>query len=91
MELQIDQVIIERHEIVGIMHYAWGQSFACIPTNKKETASHGWNPLTDNLLENKDLKREKSSNPFKHSGKWCMISGKGAADPLTLTENFQEL
>jgi len=88
MEMQMDRVNIERHDIVGIVHYAWEQSFARVETNKKATAARGWNPLTYNLLDNKDLKREKASNPVKAAYEMCMISGKAAADPLTL--NFNE-
>ena len=73
---------------MGIVHYAWEQSFARVETNKKATAARGWNPLTYSLLDNKDLKREKASNPVKAAYEMCMISGKAAADPLTL--NFNE-
>jgi hypothetical protein len=34
---------------------------------KKARATCGWNPLTYNLLNNKELKREKASNPVKHA------------------------
>jgi hypothetical protein len=88
MEMQIERVNIERHDIVGIVHYAWEQSFARVKTNKKAIAAHGWNPLTYNLLDNKDLKREKACNPVKAAYGMCMMSGKTTADPLTL--NFTD-
>jgi hypothetical protein len=41
MELQLVRVNIERHDIVGIVYYAWEQSFAFIATNK-EGKSNMW-------------------------------------------------
>ena len=83
----MDKVSIERHDIVGIVHYSWEQSFARVASNKKATAARGWNPLTYDLIDNKELRREKACNPVKHAYELCMIAGKTTADPLNL--NFE--
>jgi hypothetical protein len=57
MNMQFERANIECHDIVGIVHYAWGKSFAQVSTNKKATALRGWGPLTYNLLDSTE--REK--------------------------------
>jgi hypothetical protein len=65
--MHFERANIECHGIVGIVHYAWGKSLACVSTNKKAKALQGWGPLTHNLLDSKALKREKNNNPVKNT------------------------
>jgi hypothetical protein len=67
---------------LGVIHYSWGPSFAQVTSNKKATAARGWNPLTYDLVDNEELRRDKACNPVKHAYELCMISGKTTADPL---------
>jgi hypothetical protein len=88
MKMQLEKASIERHDVVGVVHYAWQRSFARVTSNRKATASRGWAPLTYNLLDDTELRRDKSNNPIKHAYELCMIAGRTAADPLLL--NFED-
>ena len=88
MKMQLEKASIERHDIVGVAHYAWQRSFARVTSNRKATASRGWSPLTYNLLDDAELRRDKSNNPVKHAYELCMIAGRTAADPILL--NFED-
>ena len=46
---------IEQHDIVGVVHHSWNQSFAKVEGNKKAIAERGWGPLTYNLLDYPEL------------------------------------
>jgi hypothetical protein len=83
-EMQLGSVNIERHDIVGIVHYAWNHSFSRIESNKKATAERGWNPLTYTLLDCPELNNEKENDPIKHANDLCLIAGQRTADPNIL-------
>jgi len=51
---------IEQHDIVGVVHHSWNQSFAKVEGNKKAIAERGWAPLTYNLLDHPELQRTKN-------------------------------
>lgn len=61
IKMQLSRTNIERHNIVGLVHYLWNKSFAHILSNKKATVHSGWNSLTDNLLDDPELMREKKT------------------------------
>jgi hypothetical protein len=67
MNMQFERANIEHQNIVGIIHYAREKSFACVSSNKKATALRGWGPLTYNLINSKELNREKNNNPVKNA------------------------
>ena len=45
-----DRPIIEPHEIIGIINYAWSKSFGKVKLNKKAIFDRGWYPYNRNLL-----------------------------------------
>jgi hypothetical protein len=63
MNIQLERANIKHHDIVGLVHYAWQQSFAWVRNNKRATATRGWGPLTYNLLDSEEIRREKNCNP----------------------------
>ena len=82
MNMQLKRANIERHDIVGLVHYAWEKSFARVRNNKKATAVRGWGPLTYNLLDSEELRREKNRNPVNSAYDLCKIAGHSSGDPL---------
>ena len=50
LDMMMDNPCILPTDIIPIVNYAWGQSFAKVKTNQKAIADHGWNPLNFNLL-----------------------------------------
>jgi len=84
MNMQLKRANIERHDIVGLVHYAWEKSFARVRNNKKATAVRGWGPLTYNLLDSEELRREKNRNPVNSAYDLCKIAGHSSGDPLAL-------
>jgi hypothetical protein len=79
--MQLGSVNIECHDVVGIVHYAWKQSFSPIESNKKATAERGWNPLTYTLLDSPELNCEKKNDGIKHANDLCLIAGQHTAGP----------
>jgi hypothetical protein len=53
---------IERHDVVGLVHRFWLHSLAKVESSKRAIAERGWNPLTYNLIDHKELNRAKDNN-----------------------------
>jgi hypothetical protein len=83
-DMRLGSANIERHDIVGLVHYAWNKSFACEEANRKATAARGWCPLTYNLLDCPELIKEKNNNPVEQAMELCLLSGQETADPMVL-------
>ena len=87
MNMQLERANIERHDIVGLVHYAWEKSFARVRNNKKATAVRGWGPLTYNLLDSEELRRKKNCKQLNSAYDLCKISGQSSGDPLALNSD----
>ena len=48
----LDKLNIQPHNIIGIVNYAWEQSFARVKSNKKVVAERRWFPYNHNLMAN---------------------------------------
>ncbi len=86
-ELRLD-FRIDRHDVVGLVHRSWEYSFARKESNKKAISERGWNPLTYNLLDHPELKKEKDSFAIKNAYQLASINGKENIDPSCL--NFDD-
>jgi len=75
---------IDRHDVIGLVHYAWEHSFAKVESNRKAIAGRGWNPLTLNLLDQEELHREKDDKAIKNTYQLAFIHGKENVDPSCL-------
>ena len=59
---------VEKHDIMLIVSQAWDKSFGWVATNQKAIAARGWNPLTRNLLDNKELRSTMTSEDLLSDG-----------------------
>ena len=66
---------VEKHDIMGIVHRAWIDSFARKESNKQEIRDRGWVPLVYKLLDHEELKRIKNQDAIKHAEEISMLSG----------------
>ena len=71
---------IEKHDIVGIVHYAWNTSFARVETNKKAIANRGWYPVNYILLDNKELDKDKNNKHVREAYTCCELTGSKPED-----------
>ena len=55
LDMMMDNPCNLSTDIVPIVNYAWGESFAKVQTNQRAIADRGWNPLNFNLLTNKQI------------------------------------
>jgi hypothetical protein len=76
---------IDRHDVVGLVHRAWEHSFAKVENNRKAITERGQNPLTFNLLDLKELQREKDDKVIKNAYQLASIHGKETVDSTALT------
>jgi hypothetical protein len=51
--------MLERSDIILIVHDAWKESFARVEQNKRATAAQGWGPLKYILLDHPELQETK--------------------------------
>jgi hypothetical protein len=67
---------VEIHDIVGIVHRAFINSFAITANNKKAIADRGWNPFSYTLLDHKELTKERSREAILASTMNCLLTGR---------------
>jgi hypothetical protein len=77
-------VRIEKHDIVGLVHEAWNQSFAQVESNKRAIAERGWSPLTYTLLDHPELTRKKDTTAIQQAYKRSSLSGINICNASTL-------
>jgi len=66
---------IEKHDIIGLVHHAWNESFQNVESNKTAVQERGWGPLTFNLLNHPELKKEKMNNAVSDAYDCCSLQG----------------
>jgi hypothetical protein len=83
---------VEMHDIVGIVHRAFLNSFANRTNNMKAIADRGWNPLTYALLDHKELVKERNRQAILSSATNCLLTGKEPinAESLNLTQGISK-
>jgi len=47
--------MVEKSDVVLLIHHAWKESFAIVERNKKAIAERGWAPLNYVLLDHPEL------------------------------------
>ncbi len=78
---------IEQHDVAGLVHSAWLHFFAKVESSKRPIAERGWNPLTYNLLDHRELNRTKDNNLIDLAYQLVKIHGKENLDPTNLNFN----
>jgi hypothetical protein len=71
---------IEKHGIVGIVHYAWNASFVRVETNKKAIANRGWYPASYILLDHKELDKDKNNKHVRDAYTCCELTSSKPED-----------
>ena len=81
---------IEKHDIIGLVHHAWNESFQNVKSNKTAIQERGWGPLTFNLLDHPELKKEKMNNAVSDAYNCCSLQGVQpfALEDLSMTDRL---
>jgi hypothetical protein len=72
---------VERHDIVGVIHRAWNESFAKVESNKRAIRNRGWGPLNFTLLDHPELQQEKKRGIIDAAYNTCALNGLEPLDP----------
>jgi len=75
---------IEKHNIVGLDHRAWNESFTQLESNRTAISERGWGPLTYNLLDHNELKWAKKNKAVQIAYEQSVLSGATPRDPNEL-------
>ena len=71
---------VDKTDIVGVVTYAWENSFHRIGSNKKAVAKFGWGPLNYNLLLHPEIRGE--------NGNAVVLSSDVSPEELNLTQGL---
>ena len=84
---------IEKHDNIGLVHCAWNESFQNVESNKTAIQERGWGPLTFNLLDHPELKKEKMNNAVSDAYDCCSLQGFWllALEDLNMTDRLTRI
>jgi hypothetical protein len=75
---------VERHDIVGLVHRSWNESFAKVESNKHAIRNRGWGPLNSKILDHPELQQQKKRSIVDAAYNTCALNGKEPLDPQQL-------